>query len=384
MTDGHVIRTRLEGLLGMPFADGNRIDALRNGRQIFPAMLEAIRAAETSVEFVTFIYWSGEIAQTMADALTERAQAGVAVRVVLDAFGAGPMSQDLLERMSSGGVEVRWFRPLTTWKAWKIGHRTHRKVLVVDGRVGFTGGVGIAAEWEGDAGDPSHWRDTHFRVEGPAVAGLRAAFFSNWAETDRSAVREVLDTPPLGNAGGAAIQVVRSTACFGWSDIATVLDGLIALARRRIRISTAYLAPDEYWVDAVRRAVARGVDVEVMIPGPHTDKRVSELAGTDGIIAFLEAGVRLFRYQPTMLHSKIMLVDDDVVCIGSANLNQRSILKDDELVLVVVDRTLAETLGGHFDEDLARCEESSLQMFRQRGPVRRLREWVARPVRSNA
>ena len=383
MTDGHDVRTRLEGLLGMPFADGNRIDALRNGERIFPAMLEAIRDAETSVELVTFIYWTGRIAQDMADALAERARAGVAVRVVLDAFGAGPMSKDILDRMTGAGVQVRWFRPLGTWKTWKTGHRTHRKVLVIDGRIGFTGGVGIAAEWEGDARDPSEWRDTHFRIEGPAVAGLRAAFFSNWAETDRSAVREVLDSPPLEPVGEAAVQVIRSTACFGWSDIATVMDGLIDLARRRIRISTAYLAPDEYWVNAFRRAVARGVEVEVMIPGPHTDKRVSELAGSGGIQRLLEAGVRLFRYQPTMLHTKVMLVDDDVACIGSANFNQRSILKDDELILVVIDRALAAVLDQDFEDDLARCAETSLRAFEHRGLIRRLREWAARPIRSN-
>lgn len=383
MSGSRDLRARLEGLLGIPFADGNGVSALRNGREIFPAMLEAIRGAGSTVELVTFVYWTGEIAKTMAAALAERARAGVDVRLVLDAFGASPMSRELISDMEKAGVEIRWFRPLGTWKIWKSGHRTHRKVLVVDRRIAFTGGVGIAAEWEGDARGPSEWRDTHFRIEGPAVRGVRAAFFSNWAEADRSALRETIDSEPLPAMGDAAIQVVRGTACFGWSDIATIMDALIAMAQRRIRIQTAYFAPGEDWVDAFRRTIARGVEVEVMIPGPHTDKRVSELAGSDGIHALLEAGARLFRYQPTMLHTKVMRVDDEVACIGSANFNQRSILKDDELALVVIDRGLAETLDRHWSEDLERCEETTLRMFDSRGPIRRLREWVARPIRSN-
>ena len=377
------IRAHLEGLLGIPFADGNEITALRNGREIFPAMLAEIERAQQTVELVTFIYWTGRIAQRMAETLARKAGEGVQVRVVLDAFGAAPMSKRLLEQMTGAGVQIRWFRPLKSWKAWKATHRTHRKVLVVDGAVGFTGGVGIAQEWEGDARDPSEWRDTHFRVRGPAVLGLRAAFFGNWAETDRSATRELLDAQPLPEVGPAAVQVVRSTACFGWSDIATVLDSLISLAKHRVRIATAYFAPDESWRDLLTSAVDRGIEVEILIPGPHIDKRISELAGADQIGDLLEAGVRFFRFQPTMLHTKILLVDDDLVAVGSANFNQRSILKDDEIALVVIDAGLAATLHGHFEEDLARSEAMTPEQFRSRGPLRRLHELIARPVRSN-
>lgn len=377
------IRAHLEGLLGIPFADGNEITALRNGREIFPAMLDAIERAQHTVELVTFIYWTGRIAQRMAETLARKAREAVQVRVVLDAFGAAPMSSALLEQMTEGGVQIRWFRPLKSWKAWKASHRTHRKVLVVDGAIAFTGGVGIAQEWEGDARDPSEWRDTHFRIRGPAVLGLRAAFFGNWAETDRSATRKLLEAEPLAEVGPAAIQVVRSTACFGWSDIATVLDSLISLAQHRVRISTAYFAPDEPWGNLLTSAVDRGIEVEVLIPGPHTDKRISELAGADQIGHLLEAGVRFFRFQPTMLHSKILLVDNDLVAVGSANFNQRSILKDDEIALVVIDAALAATLHAHFEEDLARSDAVKPTDFRTRGPIRRLRELIARPFRSN-
>lgn len=376
-------RPRLEGLLGIPFSDGNEVVALRNGCRIFPAMLEAVEQAEATIELVTFVYWTGEIAELMADALARQARRGVQVRVVLDAFGAAPMSRALLDHMTEAGVQIRWFRPFKSWKVWQASHRTHRKVLVVDGKVGFTGGVGIATEWGGDARDPSEWRDTHFRVRGPAVVGLRAAFFSNWAETDRSAVCELLDTPAQPEVGPAAVQVVRSTACFGWSDAATMLDALLALARRRVRIATAYFAPDQPWVEAFTKAIARGVEVEVLMPGPHTDKRVSELASAEPIETLLEAGVRFWRFQPTMLHSKILLVDDELACVGSANFNQRSILKDDEVAMVVIDPELAATLHEHYEEDLRRSEAMTLERFSARGPLRRLRELVARPFRSN-
>jgi cardiolipin synthase len=383
MSGARGVRVRLEGVLGLPFTDGNRVTPLRNGDEIFPAMLEAIRAAESTVEMVTFVYWTGEIAETFARTLADRARAGLDVRVVLDSFGAHSMSRALVDGMEEAGVKITWFRPLGNWKLWTAGHRTHRKVLVVDQRIGFAGGVGIAEEWEGNARDPSEWRDTHFRIEGPAVLGLRAAFFSNWAETDRSAIRQVVDSEPLPKIGEAAVQVVRGTASFGWSDIATVLDGLLALAERRIRIQTAYLAPADPWVEAFREATRRGVEVEIMIPGPHTDKRVSELAGADEIGALIDAGVSLLRYQPTMLHTKVVLVDDEIACIGSANFNQRSLLKDDELALVVIDPGLAATLAEHWAEDFAQCERTTAKSFRARGPIRRLRELVARPVRSN-
>lgn len=377
------LRTRLEGLLGIPFTNGNAITALRNGCRIFPAMLESIDAARSTVELLTFVYWTGEIAERMADALAKKAREGVEVRLLLDALGARPMRHDLLERMRTAGVDIRWFRPFSTWKVWQANHRTHRKILVVDGRVGFTGGVGIAEEWEGDARDPSEWRDTHFRVEGPAVHGLRGAFFGNWAETGRSAMQQNVFIEPQPQVGDVAVQVVRSTACVGWSDIATLLDGIIALAKRRLRIATAYLAPDEYWLEIFQRAIDRGVEVEILIPGPYNDKRVSELAGAEQIGSLLEMGVRMWRFQPTMLHSKILTLDGVAACVGSANFNQRSIAKDDEVAMFVLDGELTATLDAHFEQDLERSEPTTLEDFRSRGFLRRLRETAAKPLRPN-
>lgn len=375
--DADALRHALESVVGVPFTDGNRIEVYRNGVEIFPAMLGAIRGAQTSIEFLTFIYWNGNIAREFAAALAERAQAQVRVRVLLDSFGAMPMSHDLVEKMEAAGVEVRWFRPLVQWRIWTNDSRTHRKVLVVDGRIGFTGGVGIAEEWEGDARDSSEWRDTHFRVEGPAVHGLRGAFWGNWMEVEQTVAGALEEVPQLGPAGGVPIQVIRSTASIGWSDVALVLDALIALAQRRLRIATGYFAPDPDSAARLRELAARGVDVEILIPGPHIDKRVSELATADEYGALVEAGVRIWRYQPTMMHVKLILVDDLLACIGSANFNQRSMRQDEEIVLIAIDAELNRLLNEHFDEDLENCEPLDPEDWERRGLLRRMREKAA-------
>lgn len=374
------IQRRVEGIVGIPATDGNRIEALRNGVEIFPAMLAAIEAAQHTIEFLTFVYWKGEIAERMAEALAERARAGARVRVLLDGIGAQPMRRSLVRTMQDAGCDVRWFRPPQTWKLWQIAHRTHRKILVVHRRLGFTGGVGIAEEWMGDARKPSEWRDTHFRIEGPAVDGLRAAFHDNWMETRREWLQGELEVWPHDTTGSSRLIVVRSTAGVGWTQMAMLLDALIASATQRIRIAAAYFSPDLAWVAEFGRAVERGVQAQVMIPGPHTDKRVSEIAAGPEIETLLRQGVEIHRFQPTMLHAKVILIDGVAACIGSPNLNQRSIAKDDELAVVAFDSDLVEILERHFEEDLERSIPMEPGDHARRGPIRRLLEAVTRPV----
>lgn len=381
--------TRLfEEAIGSPFTGGNRIERLRNGDAIFPAMLDAIAGARHSIEFLTYVYWRGDIARRFAELLAEKAREGVAVRVLLDAFGAAPMEQDLLRAMQEGGVTVRWFRPLARIKLWRNFRRTHRKVLVVDGRLGFTGGVGIATEWCGDARSPAEWRDTHFRITGPAVRGLRAAFHNNWCE----AVADEGGTPALAEAlapgedlpdcdGGARVQVVRSSASAGWSDVAAMTDVAIAGARRSLRIGTAYFTPDAATVARLVAAAARGVAVEVMLPWPHLDNRVSQLAGSDAITPLLRAGVAVHVFQPTMYHAKIMLVDEAFSIVGSANFNRRSAWQDEEVCMVCLDPGLARLLAEDWEADLARCRPVELRRWRRRGTLRRMAEAAARVIR---
>lgn len=360
----------LEATLGIPFTPGNTVRVLRNGVEIFPAMLEAIANARKTIEFLTFVYWTGDIAQKFAHALAERARAGVKVRVILDAIGAGSMDSGLVDEMEKAGVEVVWFRPPTRWKVWQIDHRTHRKVLVCDGSVGFTGGVGIAKEWEGDARDECEWRDTHFEVRGPAVHGLRAAFIDNWVESDRPI--GPIDVPPLHPDGSALVQVMKGSAAVNWSAIATMFHVMLVTARHKVRITTAYFVPDPIMVELLIKTAGRGVDVQILIPGPHMDERLAQLAQEHAYEPMIEAGIRIWSYQPSMMHAKILTVDDTVATVGSANFNQRSMSKDDELVMLVIDAEILATLDRHFEEDIQRAVEMDASDVRHRSPVRKL------------
>ncbi len=367
-------RRALEGLTGVPATEGNVVEILRNGDQIFPAMLQAINDATSTIDFATYVYWTGDIAEDFAKALCQRANAGVRVRILLDSVGAQSMNKKLVHDMERAGCRVEFFRPPTTWKVWETNHRTHRKLLVCDEDVAFTGGVGIAKEWTGNAQDPDHWRETHVRVRGPAVDGLRAAFVSNWAETGRELFDENDRFPEQPQHGGATVQVIESAAQYGWSDLATVIAALICLAQERLRITTAYFVPDERFIDYLTRASARGVDVQILVPGEYVDKRIVQIAGEQNYAPLLEAGVRIFRYGPTMLHAKIMTADGVVATVGSGNFDQRSLGINEEANIVVFDKATTQILDTHFDEDLQRSEEVHPDDWDERGALQRVAE----------
>lgn len=369
-------RHALEALVGVPATDGNAVDVLRNGTRAFPAMLDAVASARESVDLLTYVYWTGDVARRLADALADRAHAGVRVRVLLDAVGAHRMDPSLVAAMRAAGAQVDHFR--RPWRPRDANHRTHRKVLVCDATVAFTGGMGIAREWEGDARGPSEWRDTHFRLRGPAVEGLRAAFFENWLEAGNTLAEESERFAPQPSAGQSWVQVVRSQPVgAGLSDGELVLRALVRVARRRLRISTAYFTPDGPFLRLLRDAADRGVEVEVLVPGRHADKRTVQLTGRHNFGPLLDAGIRIANYQRTMLHTKIVTVDGVLACVGSANVNSRSLRKDDEVCLVVHDTDVVETLDGDFDEDLRSAEPFDPARWRRRGWLPRVRERAA-------
>ena len=371
----------LEWTVGYPFLGGNSVKVLRNGDQIFPEMLGAIAEAETTIDFLTFVYWTGDIARRFARLLADKAREGVRVRALIDGYGGKPMDPELKELMMSAGVDLRYFRPPSTWwKAWKADNRTHRKILVCDGRVGFTGGVGIASEWEGDARDPSEWRDTHLRVEGPAVRSLQAAFLGNWAEADGDVTVDIGDMPPVREVGDVRVQIVLGTASIGWSDIATLMRSLIVTAKKQLRITTAYFAPDSEILRLLREAAERDVRVQVLCPGPHHDERLSQLTGEAVYEDVLRAGVDLYNYQRTMLHAKVLTVDGVISVVGSPNFNHRSMRKDDEACVVMLDRGITEILDQHFDEDLEASDKIVLERWRKRPMRQRIRENVVRRI----
>jgi cardiolipin synthase len=375
------LRRTLEGLVGVPFTEGNRIEVLRNGVQIFPPMLEAVRGAECSIDLMTFVYWKGKPAREFADALCERAKAGVRVRLLVDAVGGLQIEDGLLDVMSKSGVDVHWFRRPWLNSPFKQNHRGHRKVCVVDESVAFTGGVGIAEEWDGNARHAGEWRDTHFRVEGPAVDALSAAFIQNWGESGRPLYDERDRFPEQPRGGTAAIQVVRGSANIGWDDLHTLWYVMIRSAQHRIRLQSAYFAPDQALRDALKDAVSRGVEVDVLIPGPHIDKRVA-LLGSEGLYAELVAGgVRVWNFQPSMLHTKVMTVDGVAALVGSSNINRRSLDHDEEVALVVQEPDTVATLEQHFLEDLERSRQIDLERWRHRSAGQRALEAGVRPFR---
>ncbi|MEU6882038.1 phospholipase D-like domain-containing protein [Streptomyces sp. NPDC046712] len=375
------IRRRLERLIGTPATELNSLLPLRNGDEIFSAMLASIRSARRTVDMMTFVYWRGAIAREFADALAERARAGVRVRLLLDGFGSRLIEQELLDGMARAGVHVAWFRRPLWLSPFKQNHRCHRKVLVVDETTAFTGGVGIAEEWSGDARDEAEWRETHFRVRGPAVDGIAAAFVQNWAEChdtlfdDRD--RFVEHRPE----GRSVVQVVRGSASVGWQDVRTLLRVVLESAETRIRLTTAYFAPDAYFAELLKAAARRGVEVEILVPGRHTDKPVCRLAGQRLYEGLLDAGVRIWEYGPSMMHAKVLTMDGTLSLVGSANFNRRSLDHDEEVVLAVLDEELTATLDGHFDQDRELSECVDPVTWAGRSALQRMREHSVAPIR---
>lgn len=378
---GQRLRRRLERLIGVAATEGNELVPLRNGDEIFPAMLGAIRSAEHTIDMMTFVYWRGQIARDFAAALADRARSGVRVRLLLDGFGAKEIERDLLDLMDGAGVQVAWFRKPVWLSPFKQNHRCHRKALIVDEHTAFTGGVGIAAEWCGDARGPGEWRDTHVRVRGPAVDGIAAAFAQNWAECHDELFDEHDRFTGHRQAGSSVVQVVRGSASLGWQDMQTLIRVMLTCAEERFRLATAYFAPDTYFVDLLCRTARRGVRVEILLPGPHTDQRACQLAGQHHYTRLLAAGVHIRQYQPTMMHAKIITVDSVAALIGSTNFNRRSMDHDEEVMLAVLDEAFTAELDRDYDADLARSVDIDLARWRRRAVLQRVKEAAVTPIR---
>jgi cardiolipin synthase A/B len=369
-------------LLGPALLRGNRITPLYNGDQIFPAMLEAIRRAERSICFETYIYWSGSIGREFSDALAERAQAGVRVHVMLDWIGAAKMEERLIQRMIDAGVEVEKFHPLRWYSLHRLNNRTHRKILVVDGRVGFTGGVGIADVWLGNAQDSDHWRDTHFRLEGPAVAQMQAAFMDHWIAT-RSLVLHGDDYfPQLEPAGDMNAQVFRSGSDDGAESVRLMYLLSLSAAERNIRLASAYFVPDDLSVATLLAARRRGVEIDIIVPGRHTDAAIVRRASRARWGRLLEAGIRIYEYQPTMYHCKVLVVDDCWTSVGSTNFDNRSFRLNDELNVNALDAGVAREQSRAFAADLKVSREIPLEAWRTRPLGEKLTERLAELLRN--
>ncbi len=371
----------LEQTIGVPFTEGNSVTVLKNGDEIFPAMLQAISEAQDSISFLTFVYWKGEIADEFAELFSKKAKEGLSVKVLLDSYGAFPMRKQLVDLMKESGVDVVWFRPLTRWKIWKVDNRTHRKVLICDEKTAFTGGVGIAGEWEGNARNKDEWRDTHFKIEGPAVEGIKAAFTENWIEAGNELEISKEHNVELEPNGPVEIQTVRTSASVRWSDIVLLYQSLIELAEKRILIQTAYFNPDVKLIELLCKRAKEGVEVKIIFPGKYTDQRATKIIAGQSFERLLNAGVELYYYQKTMMHAKIILIDEQLSCIGSANFNHRSMLKDDEINLVMIDKQVSSQLVSHFEKDLKDCERITNFRWKKRDAIKRALEIIVRPFK---
>jgi cardiolipin synthase len=369
-------------LLGPAVLDGNKVVTLSNGDEIFPSMLEAIRSAQKTITFETYIYWSGSIGKEFADALSQRARAKVRVHVLLDWVGSGNLDQDVIAEMEAAGVEVRKYHPLRWYNLARMNNRTHRKLLVVDGRVGFTGGVGIADKWLGHAQDEAHWRDVHFRIEGPAVAQLQAAFMDNWMKVEGAVLHGEDYFPAEEPAGGSKAQVFKSSPGEGSESVRLMYLLSIASARKSIRIAASYFVPDDLAVATLVAACQRGVAIEIVVPGPKIDAKVSRKASRSRWGDLLRAGIAIHEFQPTMFHCKVMVVDELWVSVGSTNFDNRSFRLNDEANLNVFDHDFAVAQILAFDADRARSTKITLEVWERRPWREKILEHAAGLLRS--
>ncbi len=353
-------------LLGPPLLPGAHLTELLNGDAIFPAMLGAIRAARQTITLETFIYWSGHIGQEFADTLSARARAGVRVFILLDWAGSIKMKPELLAQLRNAGCQVERYHAPRLRHIPRFNNRTHRKLLIVDGRIGFTGGVGIGDQWTGHAEDPEHWRDNHFRVEGPVVAQMQAVFMVNWTKA-RGTVEHTREFfPPLEPAGPASAQMFHSSPNEGCENIRIMYLLSIACARRSILLAQSYFVPDKLVVAKLVDAARRGVRIEILLPGPRTDTPHVRRASRCRWGPLLEAGIKLWEYQPTNLHAKIMIVDGLWTSVGSTNFDHRSFRLNDEANLNVLDTAFAAQLTRTWENDRRRCREITLDEWRNR------------------
>jgi cardiolipin synthase A/B len=370
-------------LLGPPLIPGNKVTTLVNGDEIFPAMLAAIASAQKTITFETYLFCAGDIGQQFADALTERARAGVKVHVLVDWFGSssgagGPLTinEQFVHQLAQAGASIyqyHVFDPFdpATWS--QLDRRTHRKLLIVDGRIGFIGGAGIANEWTGHAQDPAHWRDNHYRVEGPVVAQLQAAFTDEWMESSGHVLTGDDYFPELRPAGTQWAQVFKSSANGGSANMQLMMLLSIAAAGKDIRIESAYFVPDDLTEHYLIAARKRGVRVQIILPGSHIDEHLLRDVSRSRWGKLLEAGVEIHEYQPTMLHCKQLIVDDAWVSVGSSNQDIRSFRINGEANLNVLDTLFAATQSKLFEDDKQHSRRITLAEWQKRSGMERIR-----------
>jgi cardiolipin synthase len=374
-------RREMGALLGPAIIPGNTIKPLENGDEIFPEMLAAIAAATRTITFETYIYWSGEVGTRFATALIERARAGVRVHVMLDWLGSKRIDAKTIAQMKHAGIEVVRYHALHWYSIGRINNRTHRKVLIIDGQVGFTGGVGIADQWSGHAQDPAHWRDIHFRVEGPVIGQMQAAFLDNWIKTTGHVLHGDGYFPNLRELGDLEMQLFISSPSGGSASMRLMYLTAITAAERSIDIAAAYFIPDRLMTEELVKVRKRGVRIRVLVPDKHTDSQVVRIVSRREWGPLLESGVEIYEFEPTMLHMKMLIFDEFMVSVGSTNFDTRSFELNDEASLNIYNSRFATRMTRLFEVDLSRATQYNLEQWRARPLTQKLAEAVLLPLR---
>lgn len=369
--------TSIAGATGSPFIAGNRIHILNNGDEFFPPMLEAITEAQATITVEAYIYWAGEIGQRFAEALSERARAGVRVKLLLDAIGSSDIGDEIVRTLEQSGCQIAWYNPIRWYTLGRINHRTHRKSLIIDGRVAFTGGAGIADEWLGDAQDKEHWRDIQIRLEGPAVTPLQTGFAQNWLETTHELISGPEYYPLLEPAGRLSVLTIMSTPVTGASNARTLYYLSITSARRSLHIANPYFVPDPAALDTLIDAKKRGVDVVIMVAGDCNGNWLSRRNAVRLYGRLLDAGIEILEYEGTLLHHKTMVADGLWATIGTSNFDSRSFAHNEENNVCFYDRDLAQQLDDIFLADEKRCTRITREAWRKRGWFWKLQELIA-------
>ena len=375
--DSDEFLTTITGATGVPILAGNRIDVLLNGDEFYPVMLEDIGRAQASITIEAYIYWAGEIGGRFADALAAKAREGIPVKILLDAVGSATIGSEILETLEKGGCQLAWYNRIHWYTIGQFNHRTHRKSLIIDGRVGFTGGAGIADVWLGHAQSPEQWRDTQVRIAGPAVTPLQTGFAQNWSQTTGELLSGATYYPEHTCEGDFKVQTVMSSPESGVSSVRLMHYLPIVCARRSIYISNPYFIPDQAAIDTLVEAKRRGVDVRIMISGKHNDNWLARKNSTRLYGQLLEAGVTVLEYNRTMLHQKTLVVDGQWVSIGTTNFDNRSFAHNEETSVCFKDAELAAFMEETFRRDMRACDRVELEAWRRRGLVTKSLEAVA-------
>ena len=374
-------RATVVGYAGGVVVGGNRIDVLLNGDEIFPAKLDLIRAARKTITYAQYVFEEGAPAADTAQALAERCRAGVKVHVLVDAVGSLMMPSQYRDWLTEAGCELAFYRPLSPWAMDRVNNRNHRRILVVDGRVGVTGGSGTSGKWSGNGRQEGQWRDTDLRLEGPVVSQLQGAFAENWLEATGVALGGADYFPsPIEAKGQVESQIVRSSPAGGSVAMYTMFLLAIASARQAIYITNPYFVPDDKMLSTLLQARQRGVRVVLLLPGA-TDHNLVRQASRSELGRLLQAGVKVYEYRAALLHAKTMVIDSIWATVGSTNLDRRSFELNEELNLVVYNPDIARRLEGVFEADLRGSREVTYEAWKNRGILSRFLEALSLPFR---